>query len=142
MNEPAAAGRGRSDPSGSPSLLLQFIKYASAGGVGTLVHYALLFGLVEAAGIGAVAASTCGAVAGALVNYSLNYHYTFGSRRLHRQSLPRYAAVSVAGVALNAFVVFVGATAVGWHYEVAEIVVNGVVGTGALVVTGIWMYCT
>ena len=140
MNEPAAAGRGRSDPSGSPSLLLQFIKYASAGGVGTLVHYALLFGLVEAAGIGAVAASTGGAVVGALVNYSLNYHYTFGSRRLHRQSLPRYAAVSVAGVALNALVVFVGATALGWHYVVAQIVATGVVLTGAFVVNRAWTF--
>src|SRR5262245_57162461 len=140
MREPAAPGSGRSDASGCPSLILQFIKYASAGGIGTLVHYALLVGLVEGAGIGAVAASTCGAVAGALVNYWLNYHYTFGSRQLHRRSLPRYAAVSVAGVALNAVVVFVGATALGWHYVVAQVVATGVVLAGAFIVNRRWTF--
>ena len=46
-------------------------------------------------GMGAVAASTLGAIAGALVNYSLNHRFTFASDKAHRQALPRFAVVAV-----------------------------------------------
>lgn len=131
---------GRRNAGGRWSVAAQFIRYAAAGAVGTMVHYALLFGLVEGAGIGAVVASTCGAIAGAFVNYLLNYHYTFRSRRPHRESLLKFAVVSAAGVVLNALVVFVGTTAFGWHYLVAQLVATGVVLSGAFVVNRAWTF--
>jgi len=118
----------------------QFIRYAAAGAVGTMVHYALLFGLVEGAGIGAVTASTCGAVSGALVNYTLNYRYTFRSRRPHRESLLKFGVVSVAGVALNALVVLVGTTTCGWHYLVVQLIATGVVLGVAFAVNRAWTF--
>jgi putative flippase GtrA len=117
----------------------QFIKYASSGAVGTTVHYLLLAVLVEGLGVGAVAASSFGAVAGALVNYALNYRYTFRSTRPHRESLLKFALVSAAGIVLNALVVAVGTT-LGWHYLVAQVVATGVVLCSAFAVNRAWTF--
>lgn len=130
----------RRNAGGRWGVAAQFIRYAAAGAVGTMVHYVLLFGLVEGAGIGAVAASTGGATSGALVNYLLNYRYTFRSRRPHRESLLKFAVVSAAGVALNALVVVVGTTAFGWHYLVAQLVATGVVLSAAFAVNRVWTF--
>jgi putative flippase GtrA len=121
-------------------VFFQFIKYASSGAVGTAVHYLLLAALVEGVGVGAVAASSCGAIAGALVNYGLNYRYTFRSTRPHRESLVKFAVVSVAGIAINALVVAVGTTTFGWHYLLAQVVATGVVLGSAFAVNRAWTF--
>ena len=118
----------------------QFIKYAATGAVGTALHYVLLFGLVEGPGVDAVAASTCGAVAGALVNYGLNYRYTFRSSRQHRVSLLRFGVVSIAGVLVNALVVAAGTALFGWYYLAAQVVATGVVLSGAFAVNRVWTF--
>ena len=100
----------------------------------------LLATLVEGLRVGAVAASSCGAVAGALVNYALNYRYTFRSTRPHRESLAKFAVVSAAGIVLNALVVAVGTTTFGWHYLVAQIVATGVVLGSAFAINRAWTF--
>jgi len=79
-----------------------FVRYAGAGGVGTAVHYATLAIVVEAFGVSPAAATAVGAVAGAGVNYLLNYHLTFASKASHARTLPRFAAVAAVSAALNA----------------------------------------
>ena len=66
------------------------------------LHYAVLIALVQLARADPVAASTAGAVCGALVNYALNHRFTFASGKSHATALPRFALVAVAGIALNA----------------------------------------
>jgi len=100
----------------------QFLRYAGAGAVGTTVHYAILIALVQLARFDAVLASTAGALAGALVNYVLNHRYTFASDRAHRQALPRFALVAVAGIAVNAVVMAAVLAFAGPHYLVAQII--------------------
>ncbi len=114
------------DPLPAP-ITPQFLRYSGAGALGTSVHYAVLIGLVQLAGVGAVAASTAGAIGGAIVNYVLNHRYTFASRKAHRAALPRFAAVSVLGVALNAVVLAAVLALVGPHYLVAQVVATGAV---------------
>jgi putative flippase GtrA len=109
----------------------QFIRYAGAGAVGTAVHYVILIALVQLAGAGSVAASTAGAIMGALVNYALNRRYTFASRREHRHALPRFFAVAGAGVLLNAAVLAVLVAAIPVHYLALQLVATGtVLGAG------------
>jgi putative flippase GtrA len=105
----------------------QFLRYAGAGAVGTALHYAILIGLVQQARLDAVLASTAGAVAGALVNYALNYRYTFASGRAHREALPRFAVVAALGVALNAVVMAAVLAIAGPHYLVAQVVATATV---------------
>lgn len=120
----------RGSPPPSPA---QLLRYAGAGAVGTTLHYAVLIALVQLARCDAVAASTAGAVCGALVNYGLNYRYTFASAQPHGRSLPRFALVAAAGVALNALVMAAVLGTAGPHYLVAQVVATGaVLGAGYL----------
>src|SRR5215831_18563658 len=105
----------------------QFLRYGSAGAIGTAAHFATLAALVQFAGAGAVAASTVGAVVGAVINYALNYRFTFASRRAHQVALPRFGAISAAGIVLNAAVLSVVLHFVQPHYLVAQVVATGTV---------------
>lgn len=105
----------------------QFMRYALAGAVGTAFHYATLVGLVQFAKASAVLASTLGALVGALVNYVLNYRWTFASKRSHDKALPRFALVALAGIAINAVVMFALLQYVGVHYLVAQVIATAVV---------------
>lgn len=76
---------------------LQLATYASVGVGATLVHYAILIALVEAAGWRAVPATLCGYVAGGVVAYALNRRHTFASDRPHTQATWRFALVAFVG---------------------------------------------
>ena len=117
-----------------PRPVVQFLRYAGAGAIGTSVHFAVLVAAVQLAGIGAIAGSTAGAVAGALVNYVLNYRFTFASRRAHRLALPRFSIVSVGGIVLNAAVIAATLRYVQPHYVIAQAIATAcVLCTGFLV---------
>lgn len=75
----------------------QLATYASVGVAATLVHYAILIGLVEAGGWRAVPATLCGYVAGGVVAYVLNRRHTFASDRPHEEAGWRFALVAFAG---------------------------------------------
>lgn len=117
----------------------QFLRYASAGAVGTLAQYATLVALVQAQGTGAVLASTLGAILGALVNYALNHRFTFASERRHAQALPRFAAVAAMGIALNALIVAVLVHA-NVHYLAAQVVATGAVLAGGYLANRAWTF--
>ena len=118
----------------------QFFRYAGAGAIGTTAHYAVLIALVQLAGAGAVAASTVGAIAGALVNYALNHRFTFASRRTHRAALPRFLVVAGGGVVLNAAVMAAMLAAVPAHYLVAQVAATGVVLVAGFLANRKWTF--
>lgn len=103
-------------------MFAQFARYAGAGVIGTAAHYAVLVALVQVAQAGAVAASTAGAIVGAGINYFLNHRFTFASERSHRRALPRFAAIAVAGIVLNALVLAAVLALAGPHYLVAQVI--------------------
>ncbi len=108
-------------------MLTQFLRYGAAGAVGTAIHYATLIALVQIARLPVVAASTVGAIAGAVVNYVVNHRWTFTRTRSHAQSLPRFAVVALAGLVINATVVAVLMKFASTHYLVVQIAATGVV---------------
>src|SRR5262249_36161861 len=118
----------------------QFLRYAAAGAAGTAVHYLVLIVLVQIAHVGAVVASTVGAVAGALVNYRLNHRYTFDSDKSHAHALPRFAAVALAGVAVNAAVLTLMLTFVTPHYLLAQLVATAVVLLAGFAANRAWTF--
>lgn len=75
--------------------------YMCVGATGTAVQYTVLAVLIRTHALGAVAASCLGAIAGAIVNYFLNYRFTFRSIGSHSQTAPRFLAVAMAGIGLN-----------------------------------------
>ena len=118
----------------------QFLRYAGAGIAGTALQYAVLIVLVQLAGLGAVIASTVGAIAGAIVNYSLNHQFTFESDKTHGHALPRFALVAVAGVALNAVVVAAMLAFVTSQYLVAQLAATGAVLVAGFLVNRAWTF--
>jgi putative flippase GtrA len=118
----------------------QFLRYAGTGAIGTAVHYAVLIGLVQLARVDAVAGSTAGAFAGALVNYALNHRYTFASDRSHGHALPRFALIAAAGIALNALVMAAVLAFVGAHYLVAQVVATGTVLAAGYLANRAWTF--
>ena len=124
----------------SPPLAPQFLRYAGAGAVGTGVQYALLIALVQLAHVGAVAASTVGAVAGAVVNYVLNHRYTFASARAHRIALPRFALVSALGVALNGLVLAATLALLDPPYLLAQLVATAAVLAAGYLANRAWTF--
>lgn len=101
-------------------IVRRFLAYGAVGFTGTVVHYALLLGLVALARLDAMFASTVGAIAGAIANYLLNRRFTFESERRHREALPRFCAVAVVGLGINAAVMWVGVQGLALHYLVAQ----------------------
>lgn len=75
----------------------QIASFGWTGIVTALVHYGLLVGLVELAGVGPVPATLAGYGAGAAVSYALNRRFTFTSERSHGAALWRFLAVAGMG---------------------------------------------
>lgn len=110
------------------------------GAIGTLAQYAVLVALVESRTTGALAASTFGFVAGALVNYFLNYQYTFRSRKSHRATLSRFMAVALLGLGVNSLIMTVATLVANVNYLVGQIVATGTVLLVTFVTNRTWTF--
>ena len=127
------------DAMAMPSLS-QFLRYGSAGAIGTAAHFAVLTALVQFAGVGAIPASTAGAVVGAAINYALNHRFTFASDRAHRVALPRFCAVAAAGLLLNAAVLALMLTLLHAHYLVAQVVATATILVAGFLANRQWTF--
>lgn len=121
-------------------MMPQFLRYGIVGAAGTALQYAILVSLVQFTQAPAVAASTAGAIAGALVNYVLNHRWAFASTRSHDHALPRFATVALAGIALNAIVMATMLNLFGVHYVLAQLVATGVVMVAGFLANRAWTF--
>jgi putative flippase GtrA len=98
-----------------------FIRYSLTGAAATALHYTVLLVLVEMRLMPAAPAAGIGALCGAALAYLGNRHFTFrGSGARHRQAVPRFLLVALAGAALNSLIVWAVMQALAWHYLVAQ----------------------
>lgn len=105
----------------------QFLSYLGVGLVGTAGHYLTLVALVRGLRLDPVLATTCGFAVGAVINYAANYHLTFRSRRGHARAMPRFFAVALAGMGVNAGAMAVCHRGLGLHYLVSQVAATGTV---------------
>lgn len=103
----------------------QFVRFLAVGVFGTAAHYALLILLVEGYGIWSVAASTCGFLVGAFVNYALSRLFVFETTRSHASSFPKFLFVAATGVVLNAGAMALLVSGMDWPYLPSQIGVTG-----------------
>jgi putative flippase GtrA len=103
-------------------LIKAFIKYCTAGGFATSVHYAIFLVAIKLMAWLPWQATLLGASAGALVSYILNYHFTFFSKASHAALLPAFLMVASLGVITQTMVVAV--LSQYWHvqYLVSQII--------------------
>lgn len=105
----------------------RFLAFTGVGAVGTVAHYLVLLFLVEVFGSKPGLGSSAGFVVGALVNYSLNYTYTFRSDARHHVALPKFLIIALIGFWINAFIMTKG---IGWlaiHYLLVQLFATGLV---------------
>lgn len=103
----------------------QFIHFAAVGLVGTSVQYVVLWLGVEYGGIVAPLASAIGYLGGAVVNYVLNYFFTFGSQQSHKEAATKYCVVVGLGWCLNGLLMSLTVVYLGWYYWWAQFITTG-----------------
>jgi len=109
------------------ALVHQFVNFTGVGFISAIGHYGLLIALVQIASVPAVPASAAGALLGASINYTLNYHFTFRSSKRHREAVLKFAAIGIIGLLLNTVFMWVGVELIGAHYLLSQIVTTGLV---------------
>lgn len=108
-------------------MVRQFSLFTLVGAVGTLAHYLLLVILVDGFAVPPVPASMAGALLGALVNYVLNYRYTFASRKRHHEAMPKFLAVAAVGFGLNAVLMWITVEIIGLYYLLGQLCATALV---------------
>lgn len=124
----------------SASLQRQFVSFALIGAIGTSGHYMTLISLVELAHISPVIATTCGFVVGALINYILNYRFTFRSNKPHHEALSKFLTVALLGAAVNTGLMYLLNQQLGLHYFLAQLLATGLVLVFNFLLNRIWTF--
>lgn len=120
-------------------LYWQFLRFASAGVLGTLAHYVVLVLVVSATDASPIVGTASGATVGALINYWLNYHFTFRSQHRHRRTLPRFLLLATIGIGLNALIVGM-LVSQGLHYLLAQLAATAIVLFTNYMVSKLWIF--
>ena len=99
----------------------RFLQYAAVGAVATAVHYAILFGLVEAHVLAPQRAAALGAWVGAQVAFAGNAALTFRAAGVTVGAWLRFQVTAVFGAVLSFALVAIGVR-IGLHYLLAQMV--------------------
>src|SRR5262249_46162173 len=92
----------------------------------TATQYLTLVLLVELGGLHPTLASVLGYGVSWIVNYSLNYRFTFKSSRPHGEAFSRFLGVGIVALLLNS-AVMATATGIGLHYLLAQVIATALV---------------
>lgn len=110
-----------------PHLVKQFSAFFGVGVIAAIVHYGLLIGLHEGAGVPVVPATLNGYVAGGIVSYLLNRRHTYASDRPHAEAGWRFALVAFVGFCLTWLLMRGLVDKLGAPYLPAQILTTGIV---------------
>ena len=109
------------------SIANEFFRFSCVGAIGTGAHYTVLVVMIRFFRVSPVAASTCGFVAGALINYILNYRWTFKSQKKHKSAMPNFFFIAVIGMIFNAAIMSLLVNSFEVHYLISQIAATFVV---------------
>ena len=121
-------------------LKAQFLRFATVGVLATLSTYISLILLVEFWQIDVIKASVFGYIVGIIVNYALNYGFTFRSTRRHHILVPKFLLVMSIGLLLNIGVMSVGVNWIGIHYVLAQLAAVAVVLIWSFAANRFWVF--
>ena len=122
------------------STIGQFLLFAGVGAIGTLGHYTTLIVLVQFWAVDPVFASSFGFVVGAIINYILNYHFTFQSDKRHTEALAKFLIVATIGAGINGFIMYIGVENTSINYLVVQIFATGIVLLWNFIVNKLWTF--
>ncbi|MDI6798855.1 MAG: glycosyltransferase family 2 protein [Candidatus Aenigmarchaeota archaeon] len=104
----------------------QFFKFCIVGGLGTIVNLAILYSLVEFAGLWYIIAAALAFVIAATHNYILNKIWTFEDKRAGKKFIAKqwskFFVISVFSLGINLFVLWSLVEFAGLWYIFAQII--------------------
>ena len=101
--------------------------FAGIGAIGTVGHYTTLIVLVQFWRVDPVFASSLGFVVGAIINYILNYHFTFNSDKQHSEAFTKFLIVAIIGAGINGGIMYAGVENTRINYLIVQIFATGAV---------------
>jgi putative flippase GtrA len=107
--------------------------------VGTAVHYTALVAIVHLQGK-PIIGSVVGFVLGALVNYILNYHYTFESAKPYSETLAKFFTIACVGLGLNTLIMGLLIGLLNVHYFVSQLLATAGVVLWNFTVNLLWTF--
>lgn len=100
---------------------VQFVKYGLVGAGGTLAHYLwLIFFSTVCTNVNPAYFAFSGAFIGAIINYSLNYRFTFLSAKKHVRAFPQFVTLAVFSMLASSIIVQM-AVNLGIHYVIGQL---------------------
>lgn len=121
-------------------MLRNLVMFGMMGALGIPVLFLTLVFLVEVCGVGPVFATSVGHLIGALVNYALNYHFTFKSSKAHSDSGPKFFLIASMTGILNALLVYLGVDLMGMHYLLVQIFATLIVFLSNFLLHSTWTF--
>ncbi len=118
----------------------QFLLFAGVGAIGTIGHYTTLIVLVQFWAVDPVFASSFGFVIGAMINYILNYEFTFRSKKRHAEALKKFLIVAIIGAGINGSIMYLGVEYTNINYLIVQIAATCVVLLWNFLVNKLWTF--
>jgi putative flippase GtrA len=118
----------------------KLLSFTGIGSIATIVQYVVLVLLVSVFHWPAVLSSTIGFGLSALLNYILNYNFTFKSSSPHLTALTRFFFMVLVGLGLNALVMHLMTAWLGFHYLLAQVLTTGLVFIWNFTVSQLWTF--
>jgi len=108
------------------SISRQFIRFAAVGACGTAVQYTVLAIGTALFTIPPEWPSAVGYMCGSVVNYILNYFFTFESGKSHVEAASKYFSLLGVGFCINTGLMALLAHHLGWNIWIAQFLTTGV----------------
>lgn len=121
-------------------MLRKFTTFVCVGGIATAFQYVILFLLVELGSFSPVLSSTIGFMLSCILNYSLNYRYTFRSDKKHSEAFSRFMIVASIGLSLNAAVMYFFVNVAGFVYILSQVLATIVVLMWNFLANSLWSF--
>ncbi|MDG2273479.1 MAG: GtrA family protein [Halioglobus sp.] len=109
------------------NIFREFFAFGGVGAIATSLQYLIFIALTELLAVDPVVASTIGYISSAILNYILNYRFTFASDTPHVIAVQVFALVVTVGLTLNAGIMYALLHAFELDYIVAQVFTTGVV---------------
>jgi putative flippase GtrA len=123
-----------------PAVVRELNLFVLVGATATACHYATALAAHQVLGLAPLWATFVGYACSVGVSYLGNAVFTFRRPALHGPQFARFAAISLAGLAVNQAIVFVAAHVLGWPFWLALVPVVVIVPASTFTLAKLWAF--
>ena len=105
----------------------RFWRYCLVGGIAAALHFVVLIALVELTGMLPIMATSIGFILAVILNYFLQYYWTFAADGPHGPKLFRFTCIALFALTINGIVFWFMNTIAGLPYLLSQVVATGLV---------------